>query len=71
MKRLLCAVALAIALEMTNKLVKMNPTVPWSPVSVFGAVTFIVAVANLVYQPCFHTTLVQLLFSVVYVHRIQ
>jgi len=70
MKRLLCAVVVAIVMEVLNKLVKMN-NFAWSPVSVFGALAFIVAVANLVYQPCFLTTLVQLLFTVVYVHKTQ
>jgi len=51
-----CSVGSAIVLELFVKLLRMVH-VAWSPVTVLGALAFIVAVANVVYQPSYHATL--------------
>jgi len=55
MQGLLCAVGVALALELGIKLVRMS-TISWSPVTLSGALAFIVAVANIVYRPSYQTT---------------
>ena len=44
-----------MALELAVKALRINH-VAWSPGTLLGALAFIVAVANVVYRPSYHTT---------------
>jgi len=65
MRRTLYSVGIAIALEFTIKMMRMH-SVAWSPATVCGALTFIVAVANAVYQPSYDIVLVHPRCSIIY-----